>query len=199
MSVDTRVEVIPASGQIQLANGNFIFLLTATLAVTVQLKTGGSSENFTGLTGGLQVSRVRPWDLGAVITGTAGTVVTFIYGYTKIREDNTIFSQQIATIAGLVAVAILPASTLTDAPNVALPNAAQTAVFPANLVRRRIGISIVSTAVYAGGTVFARKAGGANNLVEINPGQVYSFDATYGVDIRNDSGGALSALIFEEA
>lgn len=200
-NVDTRTELVPASGVVNLGNANFIFIISATGNIALKLTRSGlargtSQENYTGQLGALQIGRVQRWDF-ATMTAAPGVAVTFMYGYSDFREDFTLFNQQIATISGTVPVLQQPFATVNDTPVAAAPNAAQTAIFPANLARRAISFSLPSNSVVPPATVFARKAGGANNLYEIQPGVVYNEVATYGIDIRNDSGGALNFMIDE--
>ena len=97
-------------------------------------------------------------------------------------------------IVGTVTTLSGQAGTIPDTPAVALPNAAQTNLFPVNAARYMITVSNPSTAL---GSFFIRKAGGANNLFEIQPGTYAQFNTTAALDARNDSGGALVAMILE--
>lgn len=202
-NIDTRTEQIPATGIVNLGNANFLFVISSSASVSFKMKRlglgrGANQENYSGLVSGLQVARTQRWDQ-CDITGAAGTTVTFMYGYTDVREDVTLFNQQIAVISGVTAVRPQPFSTVADSPVVPCPNAAQTNIFPQNLLRAQISFSLPANAVVPAATVFARKAGGGNNLYEIQPGIIYTEVATYGLDIRNDSGGALNFMIDEVA
>lgn len=126
------------------------------------------------------------------ILSAGGDTITIAVG-----NDDVTFASTV-NIANIPKVQDNPAAAVTDAPNVALPNGAQTAVFAANLSRRRIKVSFASNAAIPPATVFFRKAGGANNLLEVQPGEVYPFDGSYGIDVENNSGGDLTAMIFEE-
>lgn len=196
-NIDSRVEVIPANGVLNLSNANFIFLQSASVAVALKFVQGslGSSENFGNVTAGLQISRVKPWAY-CNVTGPAGTTVNFWYGYTDVREDNTIFSQQIAVIAGVTAVAIQPSSVISSpAPDAILTATALS--IPANLTRRRITITSLSVNT---GSVLAQSAGaGASRGLEIQPGTFVEFDTTAAIDIRNDSGATQVINRFEES
>lgn len=185
-NIDSRVEVIPANGVLNLSNANFIFLQSATIAVALKFVQSslGSSENFGNVIAGLQISRVKPWAY-CNVTGTPGTVVNFWYGYTDVREDNTIFSQQIAVIAGVTAVAISPSSTFTDTADTAQATATQTAI-AANLTRRRITIGVPPSAA-ANEPVRVSSAGGAGRGIVIQPGTFAEFDTTSALFVRNDN------------
>lgn len=182
MSIDSRTQAIDATGQLRLANANFIFLITASAAVTVVLNRGGSSENFANAIAGLRVARVRKWDY-AFITGAPGTIVNFFYGITEVREDATDVQQSIATIAGTVSVALLPGATLTDTADTAQATATQTAI-GANLARRRITIGVRSD---GNEPVRVSFSGGAGRGIEISPGTYQEFQTTAALVVRNDN------------
>ena len=205
MSIDRIVEQIPAdvTGLIQLplerGPGNYLLFVTSAANVTIQLLDalgGGVRETFAAVNGGVYVRRVKPWG-NMRIDGPIGTVCTYFYGNADTDRDETDIRQQVAVISGVTATADQPAVAITDKAPVAVPNAAQTNIFGVNNSRRRISFSFASNAVIPPATVFARKAGGVNNLFEIQPGVVYNDAIFAGIDIRNDSGGALSALIYE--
>lgn len=206
MTIERYIEAIPQSTDaapkqlpLERGPGNFLLLVTAGAAVTVTLNYhitgGGAREVFTGITAGLYLRRVKKWD-GIRIDGAIGTSVTFFYGDEITAKDETDIRQQIAVIGGVTATADQPAATITDTPQVALPNAAQTPIVPANAGRRRVTISAPPANT---GPFFIRKAAGVNNLLPIAPGQVVQFSGTYALDGRNDSGAAQNALVFEES
>lgn len=197
----TRTEVIPATGVVQLPNANFLFCISAGAAVTFDLfrtglARGANRETYGGIVAGLQIGRTQRWDL-ATITGTPGVSVTFMYGYTDIREDVTLFNQQIAVISGITQVAVNPSGTITDTAPISPTVAAQHALVPQNLNRRRV--TIFSDPANVGDTViFIRKSGGANNLGFIVPGTYEEFDTTAGLDYQCTNGGD-KLYIFEES
>lgn len=197
-AVNSLTVVLDANGRWVGNNANFIFIIAASLPVTLELTRvldSSGIESFQNVQAGLQVARIRRFDQ-AKISGTVGATVQMFFGYQTVREDSTVFSQQIATIAGTVAVASLPTSAIADTPAVALPNAATTVIVAANLARRRVTITNPSTAL---GSFFIRTAGGANNLMEVQPGSAVEIDTTAAISGRNDTGAALSALVFEES
>jgi hypothetical protein len=182
--VNSFTVTLDANGQWIGNNANFIFVISASSAVTVQLTRmlqDAGVETFSNVQAGLQVARLRRWDQGK-ITGAAGATVTLYYGYQNVREDATNFQQQIATIAGTVAVADLPASAMTDTADAALAAGAQTAI-AANLARRRITIGVLST---SGNGVRVSQAGGANTRgIEVQPGTFVEFRNTSALVVRN--------------
>lgn len=179
--IQSQSIVLDALGRGRLANANFIFVIAASLPVSVRLNRGGSTESFDSISAGLQVGRLKPWEECALI-GTAGATVTLFYGYCSLREDVTVFSQQIATIAGTVAVAILPASSITDTADTTTAAGAQVAI-SANLARRRLTIGVLST---SGNGVRVSFTGGANTRgIEIQPGTFVEFQQTAALVVRN--------------
>lgn len=195
MSIERRSEVIPASGELSTPRNNFFLLLSATGTVNMRAEGRGTSERFDGITGGILIRRVNSWDF-MTITGAAGLTVVYLVGTELVERDETDVRLQIATIAGTASVADSPASALADTAAVALPDATLTAVVPVNLTRRRVTITVDADALTP---VYARTAGGANNLLEMQPGVAYEFRGTYAISIRNDSGGATTAYVFEES
>lgn len=190
-----RSQTLDATGLMILANANFLFLLSATAPITIQLLEGGTSSEFDNVQAGLSVGRVKNWSL-CRITGAQGTVVTLFYGYTDIKEDTTTFQAQIATIAGNVQVRTVPAASVTDTAPVVTVAATQAALFPANAARRRV--RVFSDPNNAGDTqIFFRKAGGANDIGFVVPGVDVTFEGTYGIDYRAVNGGD-KLYIFEE-
>lgn len=200
-NIDTRTEIVPASGVVNLGNANFLFVISASASVQFRLKRvglarGANQENYSGITAGLLVARTQRWDFCDLI-GTPGVTVTFMYGYTDIREDDTRFNQQIAVISGVTAVALQPSSTITDTAPISPTVAGQHALVPQNLARRRV--TIFSDPANVGDTaIFLRKGGGANNLGFVVPGTYEEFDTTAAIDYQCTNGGD-KLYIFEES
>lgn len=184
MSVDSRTETIPASGQIRLANANFYFLISSTAAVDTALSRDGSTETFQQMTAGLVIGRVRKWDF-AFITGVAGTVVTFFYGISAIREDFTNVNVQLATISGTVAVAENTTVLQTSPAQATRATAGADTITPNALAKR----TYVSNLSGNGATLFVQSVGaGANKGIPVQDGQVFPVDWRTAFDVRNDSG-----------
>lgn len=205
MTIERYVEQVPQSSDavpqqlpIERGPGNFLLFQTSTANVTITLFSDGVREVFANVNGGIYVRRVKPW-VNLRIDGVIGTTVTYFVGTENVDRDETDIRQQVAVIAGVTATADQPAAVVTDTAPVAIPNAALTQVVPVNLARRRVAISFASNAAIGAATVFIRKLGGVQNLIEVQPGVLYNFNATYGLSIRNDSGGGLNALVFEES
>lgn len=188
-NIDTRTEIIDATGVVKLANANFLFVVSATGNVAFKLirsglAKGANQENYSGQLAGLQISRTQRWDF-ATITGAAGVVITFMYGYADVREDVTLFNQQIAVISGVTAVATQPSSSFADTADTAQATATQTNI-AANLLRRRITIGVPPTAA-ANEPVRVSTTGGAARGVVIMPGTNQEFDTTAALFVRNDN------------
>lgn len=183
-NVNSQNETVDASGQKRLPPGNFLYLIAATSAVTISLQKGGSTEIFANAIGGLQLGRVKGWDY-AFLLAAPGTVITFYYGNTQLREDVTVLQQQIATIAGTVPVVLQPGSTVADVADTAQATATQT-VIAANLLRKRITIG-VSPAAANHEPVRVSGSGGAGKGIVIQPGTYQEFDTTASLTVRNDN------------
>lgn len=195
-NIDSKVETIPANGVLNLTNANFLFLISATAAVTLKFQNAnlGSAENISNVLAGLQISRVKPWAF-CNISGAAGTQVTLWYGYTDVREDNTIFSQQIAVIAGVTPVSISPSATIATPAALVVATGNKQSI-AANLLRRRITVCNLSTNL---GSVFIQApAAGAGIGIELQAGTFVELDTTSAFDLRNDSGAAVTVTTFEE-
>lgn len=182
MSLDIRTQVIPASGTIRVAQGNFFFLIVASSSVNLTITSDGQTDNITGAIAGVKLQRVKRWqylDIG----GAAGTNLQFMFGLENVREDDVNIQQALATIAGTVATAALPsASIVSPADNT---TAANTAVLvAANLTRRRITIGCRSTSPVA---VRVSAAGTTLTGIELQPGVFAEFDTTAQMFVRNDT------------
>lgn len=203
MTIERYVEQVPQSNDaapkqlpIERGPGNFLLFQSSLANVTITLFYDGVKEVFANVNGGVLCRRVNAWQ-NMRIDGVIGTQCTFFYGTENVDKDETDIRQQVAVLAGVSAVADQPAAVITNAPVVACPNAAQTTIFPVNNARRRISFSFLSNAAIGAGTVFARTVGGGNNLYEIQAGVIYNDSLFAGLDIRNDSGGPLNAMIYE--
>lgn len=190
MSSERRVETIPASGRIVIPPNNFFFFLNSTNAINFQYKHGGTQSGANNITAGYIKKLLRDWDEG-IITGTVGDIITFIDGHEEFTEDDTQFVSQIATIAGVVSVAVRLPTAITDTADVAQASGTQT-VISANLLRKGLNIGVLSSAL---NSVRVSKSGGAGRGTEVQPGQNQDFDTTDTYTVRNDNtfGGAGAA------
>jgi len=183
-NIDSRTETVDATGVLKLANANFFFLISSTSAVNLRFVRSPSAENINGFSAGVQIQRLERWDY-LFITAAVGTVLTFMYGYADVREDATLFNQQIAVIAGVTAVALNPSSALTDTVDTAQATGTETTI-AANLARRRITIGVPPTAA-ANEPVRVSSAGGAGRGIVIQPGTNQEFQTTSALHVRNDN------------
>lgn len=194
MSINRYTPTIPASGVVESQGGNFMLLLAASGSVSLRLENGGHAEQFNGVTGGLLVRRIVPWD-NARILGAPGVTLEFFYGNNFTDKDETDVRLQIATIAGVAATRIQPFSSVTNRTPVAAANGAQSTLFAANALRQTLRVFVDENNA---GTCYARVVGGANNIANLQPGSVYTFPGLYGLDVRNDTGLVANFYIFEE-
>jgi hypothetical protein len=185
---------VPIQLPIERGPGNFLLFQSSVNNVTVTLFYDGVREVFANINGGVYIRRRKPW-FNLRIDGAIGTQCIYFYGSVEVDSDETDIRQQVAVLAGVSATADQPAITVTELALRACPTGAQTSVVPVNLARRRVTLSIDA----AGGNVYARRVGGANKLLLIQPGQIYQFNGFYGIDVRNDSGTATNVYIFEES
>jgi hypothetical protein len=204
MTIERYVEQIPQTTDavpqqlpIERGPGNFLLFQSSLANVTITLMFDGVREVFANVNGGIYVRRVKPW-ANLRIDGVIGTQVTYFIGTENVDRDETDIRQQVAVLAGVSATADQPAASITDTANVAVPNAALTQIVPQNFNRRRVAISFPSNSAIGANTTFFRKATGVNNVLEVQAGVIYNFSGSYAVSVRNDSGGALTALVMEE-
>lgn len=197
MSQVTRfVEIIPASGRIDRPRGNFWLLLSSTVSLNVTMERDGSSEQFNGITGGIRVRRVVPWN-ALTMFGAPGGQIEFFFGADEVNEDDVNVFLQVATIAGVALFAESPSATIATPADNALP-AATTENIAANLLRRRITIGVLSTET-VGVRVQAVGAADASGI-EVQPGTFVELKTTASIDIRNNDGAvATSYYILEES
>lgn len=194
--VERYSQVIPANGRLELPRGNLLIFISSTAAVNVRIERGGASEGINGVTGGLRVRRIRSWD-NVIVIGAAGTTCVYFLGSDDVTEDVTDVFLQVTVIAGTASFAEAPAATVADTAAITRATATQGQLFPANLLRRRISVHVESANA---GSCYARAlGGGANNIGELQPGVVYNFNGTYGLDVRNDTGANALFYLFEES
>lgn len=195
MSLNEQSAAIPASGTYRLPGANFFLLLTASANVNVTVTQGGQTEIFQATIAGLKLKRLKRWDY-IDVAGVAGTTFSYLIGYTSVQADDTDIQQQLATIAGTVAVATLPSASITDTAPINPTAAGQHVLFAANLTRRRI--TVYSDSANAGdAAIFFRKPAGANDIGFIVPGTFQEFDTTSGLDYRAPIGGDKLYLLEE--
>lgn len=195
MSLERRVQIIPANGRFEMPGGNYILFLTATAAVELQMLRDGTSDRFIGVTGGLLLRRIKPYQ-NIVIIGTAGVSVEVIVGSEVVEKDETDIRLAVTAIAGTISTTIAPSSILSTPDDNALAVSA-TENIAANLSRKRITIGVLSTELVG----VRAQAVGANDAsgVEIQPGTSYTFETTASIDVRNnDATNATSYWILEE-
>lgn len=197
MSINRYTPTIPASGVIETQTGNFFLLLSATGSVSLRLENGGHAEQFNGVTGGLLVRRIKPWE-NARVLGAPGVVLEYLQGSDFVDKDEVDVRLQIATIAGVAAVRTQPFASVADTPIVTLAQSANGVLFAANALRQRIRVFVdpnnpdIATARVAGP--------GVNTVAYLQPGAVYEFPGLYGLHVYTPATvGTYNFALFEEA
>jgi len=194
MALNSNSATIPASGTVRLPAGQFFFLTTASALVNITFSVGGQTEIFQQQIAGLKIKRLKRWDY-IDIAGAAGTTLNYFIGYSSLQADDTDLQQALATIAGTVAVAILPSGTINDTADTVQAFGTET-VIAANLFRRRITIGNRETSA---DTVRVSGAGGAGHGIVLQPGVFAEFDTTAALHVRNDNAaGNATWYAFEE-
>jgi hypothetical protein len=134
---------------------------------------------FNGAPAGLQLQRVRTWKQ-LLITGTPGSNVQFIHGYSYTRQDWTNYQATIATISG--AVNVVPGvgspNAMTNHADVVVAATTLDATIVANPLRRLLIVGSKSTNAPGVG-LSLRLQGGAGVAaaqgIELQPGTSFSF------------------------
>lgn len=196
MTTEVISQTLTAGQQATFGQGRVWYLKTLTGPVSIVAEkkgTGANVRRFTNVGAGFKFTAPvgEGWDYLRV-TSASTQAIEIVIGDDDIEVANAV------SITGTAAVQIAPASALTNAAPVACANAAQTAVVAVNATRRRVGLSILSTVATAA-AVFVRSAGGTQNLCELQPGILYTFEGTYGLDVRNDSGASVNVMVLEES
>lgn len=199
MSIERKTQTLNASGRAELGRGNFFLLLTASAVVNVRADRDGTSEGFNGVSGGVLIRRVRPWDQ-MIIEGAAGDTIEYYVGSEIVDRDETDIRLAVTAIAGTVPVSESARDTITDSPavtasNPSSPAADETVLVAANPNRKRLRISAKSDNP---GSCFVLAASGGNFIAEMQPGVAQQFDVLQGLWISNDTGGDCVFYIDEE-
>lgn len=186
-------------GVTAVAGAGRIFNLLAAAAGPVSIvcdrrsQSGGQSlsRNFNGIPAGTKfVAKVGEEWTYLRITSAFNQVITLFVG-----DDDVSFNNAV-TVTGTAATVVQPSGVVTDTPAAAIVTAVQSAIVPVNAARRRVTLTAPSTNT---ASVFIRKAGGANNLLELQPGTFAEFDTVAGLDGFQSSGATQSVLILEES
>ena len=195
MSTEVLSQTLGAGGVATFGSGTQFLIVQAANTITVTARSIGSSNKnrvFTNVPAGFKFTADDPTDGFDVliVQSASAQTVTLAVGTDDVSYSNNV------TISGTATTSELPASALADNAPVACATGAQTAVVPANGSRRRGSLAVDPA---AGGVGYARAHGGGNTLVPMQPGLTYPFIGTYGVDVRNDTGAAVTIYIGEES
>ena len=196
--INRYVPVIPPSGVVETITGNFFLFIAASAAVSIRIENGGHAEQLNAVAGGILVRRVKPWE-NLRILGAPGTTLEYYQGSSFTDKDETDVRLQIATIAGVAAFTLVPSATVAAIPPVVgVGPSAIGLLFPPNLLRKKLRIF---THPDNASFIFARTQGGGPQVIALlQPGSVYGFDGTYGLDYLTDSAaGTYTFYTCEEA
>lgn len=193
MSTETLTQQLVANQPASFGAGTQFLIVTATAALTVVALQQGNSNSrrvFTGVLPGFRFKAPAGDGFDTLqITSATGQTITIAVG-----DDDVSYSSGV-TIENTPSIVELPAVGLTDTAPVSVASGATTNIVPANTTRRRVTLTPDPA---AGGTVYARVKGGANDLVPLAPGQSYEFKGTYGLDVRNPTAAAVNVYVAEE-
>ena len=195
MSTEVLQQTLQAGVKATFGSGTQFVIVAATGALSIvarQIGNSNKNRTFSGVPAGFKFTADSPDDGFDTLEVTSATnqAVQISVGNDDVSYSNAV------TITNTVTTQGNPTGTVTDTAPVACANAAQTPVVPVNGGRRSVTLAVDPN---AGGVVFARKAGGANSLLPMQPGMSYQFGGTYGLDVRNDTGAAVNVYVFEES
>ena len=196
MSVQRITAVIPASGILSAGiGGNFLLLVSASGNINLRIERGGIAERFDGVAGGLYITRLTPWTEVRFLGG-AGVAVEYLIGDEVVDKDETDIRLQIATIAGVAAVRVQPATSLVSTAKVTLAtgNSIDVAI---NATRQNLVVCNESASL---GSVWIRdQTATVDGGVELQPGQSVPCNGIYALRVRNNSGASANISFNEEA
>lgn len=197
MSINRYTPTIPASGVVETQTGNYLLLLSASGNVSVRLENGGHAEQFNGVSGGLLLRRIKPWD-NARFLGAPGVALEFLLGNDYTDKNETDVRLQIATIAGVAVTRLQPFSSVTDLAPITLIQSQNAELFPANPFRQRITVCVDPNNP---DIALCRTHGpGVNTIRYLQPGVEYTFEGFYGAWVFTPStAGTYNFALFEEA
>ncbi len=193
MSARNFTETFTAGERKRLPAGRFFYIRAAASSINIETAGNtGSPFTFVGIGAGSKFGPVaadQAWRYLDITSPLAQTVEIII------SDDADFEVASAVTVAGNVNVSDA-SDTLTDTAGVACPTGATTLVAAANSLRRRVTVTCPAT---AGAPIYIRAgAGGANNLLEIQPGTFVELRTRAAVAVRNDTGGAVTVPILEE-
>jgi hypothetical protein len=194
MTTETISQALVGGQLATFGQGRVWYIKSATAALSLtceSLGSGASVRRFVNVGAGFKFV-AQPgdgWTYLRVLSAVSQNIEIII-------GDDDVTVANAVSVTGSVITVENPATTVADSPAVVRPNASQGVLIPANIAtRKRITIYADSQNL---ASCFARVAGGANNIAELQPGIGQQFAGTYALDVRNDSGAAATFYIFEE-
>lgn len=195
MSVQRVTGTIPASGIWSGGPGNFLLFVSANAAVNLRLEQTGIAERFDGISGGLYITRLKPWQEMRILGG-AGVTFEYLIGDEYVDKDETDVRLQIATIAGVAAVRQQPAASGVSTAKVTLATANSIDI-SANLARVNMIVCNESASL---GSVWVRDQTATTDAgIELQPGSSVPINGTYAFRVRNNSGANANISFHEES
>jgi hypothetical protein len=193
VTTEVITQALVANQQATFGQGRVWYIKSATAALTIVAETarsGATIRRFVNVGAGFKFKAEdgQGWTYLRVLSAV-NQVIEIIIGDDDVEVANAV------TVSGGVSIQESPSTAVASTAPVALPNGAQTAVVAANPARRRVSLQLVSTAL---GPVDLRTVGGANTILEMQPGVAYELKTIAGFDINNTTGGATTVLVFEE-
>ena len=194
MTTEVIAQALQAGVQATFGQGRIWYLKAASAPLTIiaeRQRTGANPRRFINVAAGFKFTAEPDdgWTYLRVLSAVNQNI-EIIIGDDDVEVANAV------TVSGGVTVQAIPASAVSDIAPVVRLNATQGALFAVNASRRRITVSADSNNA---GSCYARVAGGANNIAELQPGVSQQFEATYALDVRNDTGANATFYIFEES
>lgn len=200
MTTEVLAATLTANAESTFGQGRVWYVKAATAALTIiaqKLGTGAVIRRFINVGAGFKF-KAREGEVGwdyLRVTSAVNQNIEIIIGDDDVEVANAV------TVTGSVVTADQPMVAVADTAAVVRLTATQGALFAANPSRRRLRVFVDSLNLPSGAGVncFLRSAGGVNNIGELVPGLSYPFDATYGLDVRNDTGNTWTFYILEES
>jgi hypothetical protein len=196
MTTEVLQQSIGAGATAVFGAGRVWYLKVASSPVTIIAERLGSSANvrkFVNVGAGFKFKAEagEGWTYLKVTSAIAQTI-EIIIGDDDVEVSNAV------SVTGSVVVEDRPATAMTDSPTVSCATGALTAVVGVNTSRRRVTLTVDPAFAPASGYVYARVAGGSNNLLPLQPGVSVEFRGTYAISVRNDTGTSATVYVLEE-
>lgn len=192
MSTRTYTIAFTGPGDHWLPQGRFFMIKSAAAALNITCERADAQPVvFENVGAGLQYNSLDAgkW-LKMRVESQAAQVVEIV-----ISDDSTVSFANTVSVAGAVATQEQPTTTTHDTPAVTVPNGSQALLIAARPTRRKAVIQADSNNA---ASCYVRAIGGANNVLELQPGMSFVHAGVDGLDVRNDTGAAATFYIMEQ-